>query len=118
MTMKGRRKMNETMKSKLTRLLNGADIYQIDVVYKGKTKDGMLYTLQRDTFVKEDATPGVFADSVYNSATETLLGLTDLMEKDGFYFADEDMVSIKKSEVTRVWAEIGDMYMDGAPVII
>lgn len=110
--------MNETMKSKLNRLLQGAEIYQIDIVYKGKTRDGMLYTLQRDAFMREKSDPNKFADSVYNSAMETLLGITDLMEQDGFYFADEDMVSVKKSEITRVWAEIGDMYMDGEPVII
>lgn len=110
--------MNETMKSKLSRLLQDEDIYQIDIVYKGKTRDGMLYTLQRDAFMREKADSEKFAESVYNSAMETLLGLTDLMEKDGFYFADEDMVSIKKSEITRVWAEIGDMYMENEPVII
>ena len=36
--------------------------------------------------------------------------LTEYAEKEGYWFADEDMVSIRKSEIVRIWAELGDLY--------
>lgn len=102
--------MKETMKSKLVRLLKEGNIDQVDIHYKCKTKDGMIYTLQTDVFKKESGAGEKFADDIYNAATGELLKLTEYAEKDGYWFADEDMVSIRKSEIIRIWAELGDIY--------
>lgn len=102
--------MKETMKSKLVRLLKDGNIEQVDIHYKCKTKDGMIYTLQTDTFRKESGTGEEFAEDIHNAATSELLKLTEYAEKEGYWFADEDMVSIRKSEIIRIWAELGDLY--------
>ena len=102
--------MKETMKSKLVRLLKDGNIEQVDINFKCKTKDGMIYTLQTDTFKKEAKNGEEFADDIHNTATGELLKLTEYAEKDGYWFADEDMVSIRKSEIVRIWAELGGLY--------
>lgn len=102
--------MKETMKSKLVRLLKDGNIEQVDINFKCKTKDGMIYTLQTDAFKKEAKNGEEFADDIHNAATGELLKLTEYAEKDGYWFADEDMVSIRKSEIIRIWAELRDLY--------
>jgi hypothetical protein len=102
--------MKETMKSKLVRLLKDGNIEQVDINYKCKTKDGMIYTLQTDAFKNESMSGEEFADEIHNSVIGELVKLTDYAEKDGYWFADEDMVSIRKSEIIRIWAELGDIY--------
>ena len=102
--------MKETMRSKLVRLLQDGNIEQVDIHYKCKTKDGMIYTLQTDTFRKESKCGADFADDIHNATTGELLKLTEYAEKEGYWFADEDMVSIRKSEIVRIWAELGDLY--------
>lgn len=104
--------MKETMKSKLVRLLKDGNIEQVDINFKCKTKDGMIYTLQTDAFKKESGTGEGFAEDIHNAATGELLKLTEYAEKEGYWFADEDMVSIRKSEIVRIWAELGDLYFD------
>lgn len=47
--------MNETMRSQLTRLLNGCKVNWIEMQIKAKTKDGEEYTLQRDEIKPENA---------------------------------------------------------------
>ena len=102
--------MKETMKSKLVRLLKDGNIEQVDINFKCKTKDGMIYTLQTDAFKKESGTGEEFAEDIHNAATGELLKLTEYAEKEGYWFADEDMVSVRKSEIVRIWAELGDLY--------
>ena len=102
--------MKETMKSKLVRLLKDGNIEQVDINYKCKTKDGMIYTIQTDAFKNERGTGEEFAEDIHNATTEELLKLTEYAEKEGYWFADEDMVSIRKSEIIRIWAELGDLY--------
>lgn len=102
--------MKETMKSKLIQLLKDGNIEQVDINFKCKTKDGMIYTLQTDAFKKESGTGEEFAEDIYNAAAGELLKLTEYAEKEGYWFADEDVVSIRKSEIVRIWAELGDLY--------
>ena len=102
--------MKETMKSKLVRLLRDGNIEQVDIRYKCKTRDGMIYTLQTDAFKNKSGTGEEFAEEIYNASIGELLKLTDDAEKEGYWFADEDMVPIRKSEIVRIWAELGDLY--------
>lgn len=103
--------MKETMKSKLARLLMDGTVEQVDINYKCKTRDGMIYTLQTDAFMRESCKEIPFADSIYGSVIGELVKLTDYAEKDGYWFTQEDMVSVRKSEIVRIWAELGDLYM-------
>ena len=105
--------MKETMKSKLARLLSDGTVEQVDIDYKCKTRDGMIYTIQTDAFLR--AEPGreeiPFSDTIHSSVLGELCALTDNAEKDGYLFSAEEMVSIRKSEIIRIWAELGDLYM-------
>ena len=107
--------MKETMKSKLARLLMGGNVRQVDINYKCKTTAAMIYTLQTDAFMRDADTDIPFAESIHNAVIGELIKLTEYAEKDGYWFADEDMVSIRKSEIIRIWAELGDLYMDEMP---
>lgn len=107
--------MKETMKSKLARLLMDENVRQVDIDYKCKTKDGMIYTLQTDSFIRDSNRDISFADAIHSEAIGELEKLTEYAEKEGYWFADEDMVSIRKSEIIRIWAELGDLYMAEMP---
>jgi len=114
--------MNETLSSKLARLLMDERIYKVEINIKCKTKDGMIYTIQSQEYSREsidEAAKGAnlcFAEVVDTSTTQNLLEITSIIEKaDGFWFSVEEMVSIKHSEIVRIWAELGDLYYDGMP---
>ena len=107
--------MKETMKSKLARLLMDGNVQQVDINYKCKTGDGMIYTLQTDAFMRDSERNIPFADAIHSTVSGELLKLTEHAEKDGYWFTGEDMVSIRKSEIIRIWAELGDLYMDEMP---
>lgn len=103
--------MNDTMQSKLMRLLEDGGIYRVDISYKCKTKDGMLYTMEHDEFPRRDGeSQDGFGCRVVNAAIGTTLRLTDEAEKDGYWYSVGEMVSIRKSEIIRIWAELGDIY--------
>ncbi len=107
--------MKETMRSKLARLLMDRNVRQVDINYKCKTRDGMIYTLQTDAFMRDAGSDIPFADAIHSEVIGELTKLTEYAEKDGYWFADEDMVSIRKSEIIRIWAELGDLYMTEMP---
>lgn len=108
--------MNETMKSKLVRLLEDDGIYRVDVSYKCKTKDGMLYTMEHDELGRRDGeSQDDFGCRVVNTATETTLHLTDESEEDGYWHSADELVSIRKSEIIRIWAELGNIYTNSMP---
>ena len=110
--------MNESMHSRLTRLLDGdSGIYQVDILLKCKTRDGMIYTLDVTENRTQDCTKEIpFADVVNSGACENLLHWMDLAEKkDNFLLSLHEHVAIRCSEVTRVWAELGDIYTNSMP---
>lgn len=102
--------MSESMKSKVVRLLVNVDVEAVSMNYKCKTKDGMIYTIQSDKFCKDSKSDSDFAGNICNAVTEELIKITEDIEKDGYLFTEEDMVSIKKSEIIRIWVELGDLY--------
>ena len=109
--------MNERFSSKLARLLMNKHIYRVEVNIKCKTKDGMIYTIQSQEFDRAETESNVcgitFADCVDTATTQNLLEITGIAEKgDGFWFSVEEMVSVKHSEIVRIWAELGDLYHD------
>ena len=111
--------MNETLQSKLARLLADKNIYKVEINIKCKTADGMIYTLdanEYDRFKGEGETTLPFADAVHSSTIETLLHIMNVVEKgDGYWFSVEEMVAVKHTEIVRIWAELGDLYYDGMP---
>ena len=114
--------MNETLSSKLTRILQNEGIYKVEINIKCKTKDGMIYTLLSQEYSREDIGDAEkqahisFAEAVDTSTTQNMLEITGIVEKgDGFWFSVEETVSIKHSEIVRIWAELGDLYCDDMP---
>ena len=111
--------MSETLQSKLGRLLGDQHIYKVEINIKCKTQDGMIYTLtsqeyERTEETKETTLP--FADCVHSDATKCLLDIMEIVEQgDGYWFSVEEMVAIKHTEITRIWAELGDLYFDEMP---
>ena len=75
--------MNESMNSRLTRLLDGdSGIYQVDILLKCKTRDGMIYTLDVTENRTQDCTKEIpFADVVNSGACENLLHWMDLIQR-------------------------------------
>lgn len=115
--------MNETLSSKLARLLRDEHIYRVEINIKCKTKDGMIYTIQSQEFDRADSEANPchipFADCVDTATTQNLLEITSIVEKgDGFWFSVEEMVSVKHSEIVRIWAELGDLYYDDASGLV
>lgn len=111
--------MNETLHSKLARLLMDEHIYKVEINIKCKTTDGMIYTILSQEFDRAESETNVanipFADCVDTATTQNLLEITSIVEKgDGFWFSVEEMVSVKHSEIVRIWAELGDLYWDDA----
>lgn len=115
--------MNETMKSKLARILSDERIRKVEINIKGKTRDGMIYTLcshlhdRAETKDVEREYKISFAEHVDACTTEELLHINGVIEDgDGFWIALEEMVTIRHSEIVRIWAELGDLYQDG-PIV-
>lgn len=108
--------MNETLQSKLARILADKNINKVEINIKCKTHDGMIYTLSslvydRAEETKETTIP--FADCVHSHTVQNLLEIMDIVEKgDGYWFSCEEMVAVKHTEITRIWAELGDLYCD------
>lgn len=112
--------MHETLSSRVVRMTSDEHVCQVDIAFKCKTKDGMLYTLDITECRRED-TPENFAFSEWidSNVIEDLLHYLELVEKeDGFYFSTYESVLIRKSEIVRVWADIDCAhYGDGAQII-
>ena len=108
--------MNETLQSKLARLLGDENIYKVEINIKCKTHDGMIYTLMSQEYDRAEETKETtlpFADCVHSHTVQNLLEITDIVEKgDGYWFSVEEMVVVKHTEVTRIWAELGDLYYE------
>ena len=117
--------MNESMESRLIRLLQDGKIYRIDLRIKCKTRDGMTYTLMTqacprnvcpaiDSAKDSNEAQGIYASWVVVMATQNVLELTQSIERgDGLWFSEEELLSIRHSEIVRIWAELGDIYYDG-----
>lgn len=111
--------MNETLQSKLVRLLADENIYRVEINIKCKTQDGMIYTLlsqehNRTEGAEETTLP--FADRVHTCAVRSLLEVMEVVEKgDGYWFSVEEMVAVKHIEIVRIWAELGDLYFEEMP---
>lgn len=112
--------MNETLPSKLARLLMENAIYRVQINIKCKTRDGMIYTLMSNEYDRaefEAVSCLPFSDSVHSATVQNLLEMTDIIKKgDGYWFSVEEMVSIKHTEIIRVWAELGNLYHNDFPV--
>lgn len=112
--------MKETLTSRLINMTRDEHIYQVDVAYKCKTKDGMLYTLDITECRREDCPAGfAFSEWIDSNVLKDLLHYMELVEKeDGFYFSTYESALIRKSEIVRVWADIDTgHYADGAQII-
>lgn len=111
--------MNETLQSKLARLLDDENIYKVEINVKCKTQDGMIYTLVSQEYNRKDLTKETtvpFSDCVHSNTTQCLLEIMEIVEKgDGYWFSVEEMVAIKHTEIVRIWAELGDLYCDKLP---
>lgn len=111
--------MNETLQSKLTRLLADKHIYRVEINIKCKTKDGMIYTLEANEYDRPDGegvTTLPFADGVHSDTVSNLLHITDVVENgDSYWFSTEEMVAVKHTEIVRIWAELGDLYYNEMP---
>lgn len=111
--------MNESMQSRLCRLLaQDPDIYKVEVPIKCKTKDGMIYTMECIEVEREKCPKEIpFEDYVHSIACQGLLHLHDLVEgPDGFRLSMHELVSVRGSEIVRIWAELGDIHTEG-PII-
>ena len=106
--------MNETLQSKLARLLADENIYKVEINVKCKTRDGMIYTLLSQEHNRAEGagtTSLPFADCVHSCTVESLLHVMGVVEKgDGYWFSVEEMVAVKHTEIVRIWAELGDLY--------
>ena len=111
--------MNETLRNKLDRLLENTNIYKVKINIKCKTKDGMIYTLDTDEYERaegEGKTCLPFSEAVHSETVGRMVHITGVIEKgDGYWFSVEEAVSIKHNEITRIWAELGDLHMDELP---
>lgn len=111
--------MNETLRSKLERLLIDKHIYKVEINIKCKTKDGMIYTLDTDEYDRpegEGETSLPFGEAVHSSTVGRLLHITGVIEKDdGYWLSVDEMVAVKHTEIVRIWAELGDLYYDEMP---
>jgi len=112
--------MHETLSSRVIRMVRDEHMYQVDIAYKCKTKDGMLYTLEILECRREDTPEGFeFAEYVDSCVLKGLLNFLGLVEaEDGFYFSSHESAIIRKSEIVRVWADIDcGHYDEGAQII-
>jgi hypothetical protein len=111
--------MNETLQSKLVRLLADENIYKVEINVKCKTQDGMIYTLmsqEHDRARETKDTTIPFAECVHTCTVQGLLHIMEVIEKgDGYWFSVEEMVAVKHTEIVRIWAELGDLYYDKMP---
>lgn len=106
--------VRSTMHSEITALIRGSKVFEIEMLIKAKTRDGSEYTIQRDTFKPERAVD--FGEAVYQETVKNLLENTDCIEHgDGFIWSDDDMACIRKSEIIKVWAEIGPIGVEAMP---
>jgi hypothetical protein len=111
--------MNETLQSKLARLLSDKNIYKVEINIKCKTHDGMIYTLMSQEYDRTEETKETtlpFAECIHSHTVQNLLEVMGIVEKDnGYWFSVEEMVAVKHTEITRIWAELGDLHIDTLP---
>ena len=111
--------MNETMRSKLDRLLADKNIYRVEINIKCKTKDGMIYTMMSQEYDRTEEmgeTCLPFSEGIHSDTMSNLLHVTDVVETgNGYWLAVDELVSVKHTEIIRVWAELGDLYYDDFP---
>lgn len=114
--------MNETLRERLFKLTRDEHIFQVDIAYKCKTKDGMLYTLDILECCKQDCPEGIlFPVWIESCAIKGVLDQMTLVQDvrgDKFYFSGHESAAIRKDEIIRVWADIDcGHYDDGAQII-
>lgn len=107
--------MTETLTSRLVRLVQDVDIYRVDIVYKCKTVDGMIYTLDVTEFYRNQLPEGMdYAEWVDGVSAHQLLRLMGIIEDGkGFYASLHENVAVRKDQIVRIWLELGDAYSDG-----
>lgn len=108
--------MRESLSSRLCRLTTkDSGINQIDLEIKCKTRDGMIFTLEIIECKRKliEGASMDFAEIVDTRATSELLGYTEMVEHtDGFITSMHELVTIKNSEIARVWVELGAIHTD------
>lgn len=113
--------MHETLSSRVARMTSDEHVFQVDIAFKCKTKDGMLYTLDIGEYRREDVAGYnvEFSDCINSGVIQELLHYLELVEaEDGFYFSSYENALIRKSEIVRVWADIDCAhYDDGAQLV-
>lgn len=107
--------MYETMRDRLERLLQEeVGIHRVDTIVKCKTRDGLLYTLGITENHRKDAPKEVsFAEWVESNAIKDLLQYTEALEQSehGFITSMHELVTIRKTEIARIWVELGDCHV-------
>lgn len=114
--------MNETLRNRLDKLGLDKHICQVDLVFKCKTSDGMLYTLDGMECRRADSPKEIpFSDFLESCAIKGVLELMGVVQDskgDNFYFSARESAAIRKDEITRVWADIDcGHFDDGAQII-
>lgn len=108
--------MYETMKDKLERLQQIDGTYRVDTIIKCRTREGMLYTLGITENHQEDAPKDIpFAEWVESNAIKDLLQYSEALQQGdcGFITSMHELVTIRKTEIVKLWVELGECYVMG-----
>ena len=94
----------------------GPDLTQVNVALKCRTSDGMIYTLDVIEFTRSQYGKEVpFEDVIFSRSLDEVLHLTELISRDPnrLQLSSHECVSIKSSEIVRIWADIDATYVTG-----
>lgn len=85
---------------------------KIESCVKCKTKDGTTAVIECNEYEKDNnESLDEYANRVYSDITECFLHSVEQIERETFPVFLESMTCIRNSEITRIWVEIGDIYI-------
>jgi hypothetical protein len=114
--------MNDALRDRLFKITRDLHVFQVDLAFKCKTKDGMLYTLDVHECRREDCPEGIlFADWLDTQSFMGVMRLQDIVEDvrtAKFYLSEYESAAIRKDEIIRIWADIDcGHHDDGAQLV-
>lgn len=95
------------------------DSVKVEFFVKCKTKDGHVETFEMKEFSKEDNEDiEDYKGRIESEMTELFIDTVDSVENDEFSIFLNSMVSVRNSEIVRIWVEPGTFYIESETFII
>lgn len=104
--------MNKDIKNLLDAVVYGEMAEKIEFYVKCETRDGHIGVFEHNKYEKKpNESLDEYTNRVNSDLAECLMDYVEQVENEEFSVFLDSMMCIRNSEITRIWVEIGDIYI-------